>query len=411
VVRDLEETLVAPIRVLVVDDSVVIRRLITDVLSGDPDIEVVGTASNGQLALGKVEALMPDAITLDIEMPVMDGIETVRALRRAGRRMPVIMFSTLTERSATSTLDALEAGASDYVTKPANVGSVKESLEQVRSSLIPKIKALCGARRPLGIARRPVTPGSGTAPSPSPTGHAPPASSAPRAPVLTARRGGATPYRVLAVGCSTGGPDALGKLLAALPADLSVPVVVVQHMPPVFTKQFAARLDKAVALTVVEATAGQVLRPGHVYIAPGDFHLRIKPAAAEGRTELDQGAQENFCRPAVDVLFRSVVETYGRDVLAAVLTGMGQDGRLGALDIVAAGGSVIVQDEATSVVWGMPGAVANAGAAEEVLPIGTLGQALARRLTRPALSGQRVTAGAREQAAFSPPTTVMPARR
>lgn len=400
----------APIRVLVVDDSVVIRRLITDVLSGDPEIEVVGTASNGQIALSKVESLMPDAITLDIEMPVMDGIETVRALRRAGRRMPVIMFSTLTERGATSTLDALEAGASDYVTKPANVGSVKESLEQVRSSLIPKIKALCGARRAPGVARRPIAPGSATAPPPT-AGQAPPASSATRAPGLAARRGGDTPYRVLAVGCSTGGPDALTKLLAALPADLCVPVVVVQHMPPVFTKQFAARLDRAVALTVVEATAGQVLRPGHVYIAPGDFHLRIKPAAAGGRTELDQGAQENFCRPAVDVMFRSVVETYGRDVLAAVLTGMGQDGRLGALDIVAAGGSVVVQDEATSVVWGMPGAVANAGAAEEILPIGTLGQTLARRLSRPGLSAQRVPAGARDQSASSLPTTTLPARR
>ncbi|MEO3937271.1 chemotaxis response regulator protein-glutamate methylesterase [Dermatophilaceae bacterium Soc4.6] len=406
-----------PIRVLVVDDSVVIRRLVTDVLSGDPDIEVVGTAANGRIALSKVEALMPDAITLDIEMPIMDGIETVRALRRAGRRMPVIMFSTLTERGASATLDALDAGASDYVTKPANVGSVTESLAQVRSSLVPKIKALCAARRPPVVARRPPpvarvatvatvatrgiggiggTGGTGT------TGKAPGTTAAPpRAsswspgpgpgPRLAPPRRASSPYRVLAVGCSTGGPDALRTLLAGLPADLGVPVVVVQHMPPVFTAQFAARLDRALPLTVVEATAGLVLRPGHVYLAPGDFHLRITPAAGGGRTELDRGAPENFCRPAVDLLFRSVVATYGRDVLAAVLTGMGQDGRRGAIDIVAAGGSVLAQDEASSVVWGMPGAVTNDGSAEEVLPIGLLGQTLARRLTRSAAPvGSRV---------------------
>ncbi|MDQ2756770.1 MAG: chemotaxis response regulator protein-glutamate methylesterase [Actinomycetota bacterium] len=383
-----------PIRVLVVDDSVVIRRLVTSILSGDPDIEVVGHAANGQIAMGKVESLSPDAITLDIEMPVMDGIATVRALRRAGHRMPVIMFSTLTERGATATLDALEAGASDYVAKPANVGSVTQSLEQVRASLIPKIKALCGTRRRVS-APRPGAQVNGRM-TPTTTSGPPVRPPAGRPPVLAARRGADTAYRVLAVGCSTGGPEALGTLLGALPASLGVPVVVVQHMPPVFTTQFAARLDRLLPLTVVEATAGQVLRPGHVYIAPGDIHLKVVRTAAGDRVELDRGAPENFCRPAVDVLFRSVVATYGRDVLAAVLTGMGQDGRRGALDIVAAGGSVLAQDEATSVVWGMPGAVVNDGAAEEVLPIGLLGPALAQRLFRSGPSGPKVATGTRD---------------
>jgi two-component system chemotaxis response regulator CheB len=385
---------VAPIRVLVVDDSVVVRRLVTDVLAADPDIEVVATAPNGRIALTKIEALAPDAITLDIEMPVMDGIETVRALRRAGHRMPVIMFSTLTERGAAATLDALEAGASDYVTKPANVGSVSESLAQVRSSLIPKIKALCarpvrsaGAVRPRPAAE--FTAGSRVL-TPSPRAAAPAA----RPPAATAtRRTSGTAYRVLAIGCSTGGPEALGKVLKALPGDLGVPVVVVQHMPPVFTAQFAARLDRSLPLTVVEATSGMTLRPGHVYLAPGDYHLRVVLGAGGVRTALDQSAPESFCRPAVDVLFRSVVAAFGGDVLAAVLTGMGQDGKLGALDIVAAGGSVLVQDEATSVVWGMPGAVANAGAAEEVLALGLLGPALARRLVAQAPGAARSAAG------------------
>ncbi|GAA1882838.1 protein-glutamate methylesterase/protein-glutamine glutaminase [Lapillicoccus jejuensis] len=387
-----------PIRVLVVDDSVVVRRLVANALSGDPDIEVVGTAANGRIALTKIEALRPQAITLDIEMPVMNGIETVRALRRLGHRMPVVMFSTLTERGATATLDALEAGANDYVTKPANVGSISESLEQVRSSLIPKLKALCARPERRFAAGRPVVPDALRPGSPRP-GEGSPGRSETVAGTAP-RRASDSPYRILAIGCSTGGPEALGKVLAGLPRDLAVPVVVVQHMPPVFTAQFAARLDRALPLTVVEAREGMPLRPGHVYIAPGDHHLRLAGTRAAVRTALDQGPQENFCRPAVDVLFRSVVALYGRDVLAAVLTGMGQDGRAGSVDIVKAGGSVIAQDEATSVVWGMPGSVVQAGAAEEIVPLGLIGPTLARRLAGSATAG--ATAGTAPYAAAVP---------
>jgi two-component system chemotaxis response regulator CheB len=185
---------------------------------------------------------------------------------------------------------------------------------------------------------------------------------------------------VLTIGCSTGGPEALSTLLAGLPADLRVPVVVVQHMPPVFTRQFAARLDRNLPFDVYEAAGGEKLRPGSVFIAPGDYHLRLRRVGNDVVTTIDQQVPENFCRPAVDVLFRSTAEVFGPDVLATVLTGMGSDGRRGSQDVVAAGGSVIVQDEASSVVWGMPGSVVEVGAAEEVLPLGELALALTRRV-------------------------------
>ncbi len=367
-----------PVRVLVVDDSVVVRRLVSDLLSADPDIEVVGTAANGRLALTRLAQVSPDLVTLDIDMPEMDGITTLREMRAGGSRLPVIMLSTLTERGAASTLDALEAGASDYVTKPSNVASLADSLEQVRRALVPKIKAL--VPRPASPGSRvadDVRPAATTAAAPSPV-----AAAVVGVPIVVTapRRHRTSAYRVLAIGCSTGGPEALTTLLAGLPPDLPVPVVVVQHMPPVFTKQFAMRLDRNLPFTVVEAAGGERLQPGHVYIAPGDFHLRLRRDGTGVRAALDQGPAENFCRPAVDVLFRCAAEAFGSDVLAAVLTGMGADGTRGARDIVAAGGSVLVQDAGTSVVWGMPGSVAQAGCAEEVLPLPALAAALGRRL-------------------------------
>jgi two-component system chemotaxis response regulator CheB len=366
----------AAIKVLVVDDSVVVRRLVADVLGQDPDIEVVGTAVNGRAALAKVEQLRPDLVTMDIEMPELDGVAAVRELRRLGNRTPIIMFSTLTERGAVATLDALAAGASDYVTKPANVGSVSQSMEQVRSSLVPKILALVPrAARTAGAVPAPRT-GSSAQSAPSA------ATPAPRAvaPVqLAARRRPAAGYELLVVGCSTGGPEALTTFLASLPP-LRVPVAVVQHMPAVFTRQFAARLDRLLPFRVVEATDGLVLSAGDVAIAAGDFHLRVHRANGRLVSHLTQDAPENYCRPAVDVLFRTAVAAHGAGVLAVVLTGMGQDGCAGARQVVDAGGSVLVQDRETSVVWGMPGAVATAGLAEEVLPLAALGPAVAARL-------------------------------
>ena len=350
-----------PIRVMVVDDSVVVRKIVTDVLSADPDIEVVGTAVNGKVALAKLEALKPELITMDIEMPEMNGIEAVRAIRAswAASRVPIIMFSTLTERGASATLDALSAGANEYVTKPANVGSVGQSMESVREQLIPKIKALTG---------RPVTMGPARVAAPPPP------------PKVAARQGPPKKPAVLVIGSSTGGPEALAKVLPQLPQALAVPVLLVQHMPPVFTRQFAQRLDRLSPLRVVEAVDGTPLLPGTVHLAPGDHHLVVRGGARGPHTSLNQGPPENFCRPAVDPLFRSVVAVYDGAVLAVVLTGMGSDGRNGAAEIRAAGGTVLVQDQATSVVWGMPGAISQAGLADEVLPLERMPEAISRHL-------------------------------
>ncbi|TFV67862.1 UNVERIFIED_ORG: chemotaxis response regulator protein-glutamate methylesterase [Bacillus sp. AZ43] len=353
-----------PIRVMVVDDSVVVRKIVTDVLSADPDIDVVGTAVNGKVAVAKLEQLKPDLVTMDIEMPEMNGIEAVRAIRGSRNRVPIIMFSTLTERGASATLDALSAGANDYVTKPANVGSVSQSMESVREQLIPKIKALLG-RQPTAA------PARAAAPVPPPP------------PARPRTEPGKKPA-VLVIGSSTGGPEALAKVLPQLPATLPVPVLLVQHMPPVFTRQFAQRLDRLCALRVVEASDGTPLTPGTVHLAPGDHHLVVRGGGRNGRTGLttglNQGPPENFCRPAVDPLFRSAAAAFDGAVLAVVLTGMGADGRNGAGEVRAAGGTVLVQDQNTSVVWGMPGAVSQAGYADEVLPLDRIPEAITRHL-------------------------------
>lgn len=330
------------ISVLVVDDSALIRRLVTDALAEDPDIRVVGTAANGKLALTKIEQLTPDLVTLDIEMPVLDGLQTLRAIRRSDPKLPVIMFSTLTAAGATATLNALAYGASDYVTKPSNTGSFAESRRSVQEQLVPRIHALCH--------RAPAV-----RPAPAP------------APAPAALR--STRVDIVAVGSSTGGPDALTRIVAALPAAFPVPIVVVQHMPALFTRMFAQRLDRAAALTVVEAADAMPLSAGTIYVAPGDQHLEVTRRGAAVVTRLHGGPPENFCRPAVDVLFRSVARLYGGSTLAVVLTGMGQDGRRGCEPLHAAGAEIVVQDEGTSVVWGMPGAVFGAGLAHSVLPL------------------------------------------
>jgi len=357
---------VTAIRVLVVDDSVVVRRLVTDALSADPAIEVVGTAPNGKVALSRVEEHGPDLVTMDIEMPVMDGIETVRALRKAGHRMPIIMFSTLTERGAATTLDALAAGASDYVTKPSNTGSLAASMDEVSRQLIPRIKALVAPRArvapiPTQVSR---TAGRVTLRAESP----------------------AASVRALLIGSSTGGPEALSQVFSGFSRPLPVPILMVQHMPPVFTAQLAARLDRLGPTKVVEAKGGERPQPGHAYIAPGNFHMVLQRTVGFA-IELNQDPPVSYTRPSVDVLFRSAVAAYGGALLALVLTGMGADGRTGCQDLVAAGGTVYVQDEATSVVWGMPGAVAQAGLAHRVLPIAEVAGAVSRRLVASVAGG------------------------
>jgi two-component system, chemotaxis family, protein-glutamate methylesterase/glutaminase len=349
---------VPKIRVLVVDDAVVFRRLVSEVLAGDPALEVVGTAPNGRIALARVPQVAPDLVVLDVEMPEMDGLATLAELRKLYPRLPVIMFSALTERGARATLDALALGAADYFTKPDSPNGVDGSLEVVRDELIPRIKALC----------RHVT-----APTPAPPGgwdHGSEASGAAAPGTLALGERGSA--RVLALGTSTGGPNALAAVLGRLPVDLPVPVVIVQHMPPMFTRLLAERLSAEFAIPVHEGTTGALLEPGRALIAPGDYHMVVSGNGPSFRVRLHQEAPENSCRPAVDVLFRSVAKAYGAHALAVVLTGMGQDGLRGCEAIRAAGGRVIVQDEASSVVWGMPGAVARAGLADRVLPLDSI---------------------------------------
>ncbi len=351
------------LRVLIVDDSVVIRRIVTDIITADSDLEVAGVAANGRIALDRIPQVNPDIVTLDIEMPEMDGLQVLKELRKAYPRLPVIMFSTLTERGATATIDALSLGASDYVAKPANVGKVGEGIAKVRDDLIPKIKALCGRGVPV-VAKSAVRQGL------RPT--------LASGPVL---RRIATRVEIVAIGTSTGGPNALADLLPGLPAEFPVPVVIVQHMPPVFTKLLADRLSAKSSLQVVEAIAGEELRPGKVWIAPGNYHMGIEKAAKGSRIKLNQDPPENSCRPSVDVLFRSATEVHGAATLGVVLTGMGQDGLRGCEYIREAGGQVLVQDEASSVVWGMPGFVARAGLADKNLPLAQMAGEIVRRVS------------------------------
>ncbi len=365
------------IRVLVVDDAVVVRRVVPEELNKDPDIEVVGVAANGSIGLMKLAQLGPDLLLLDVEMPVMDGLQTLAEVRRRHPKLPVIMFSTLTERGAITTLDALALGASDYATKPANVGNGAQARQLIHDELIPKIKHLIG-RRPQSSPRLPAPPAAGAVPRPSSLDLGRPRPSAldlprPR-PAFRGR------VEVVVIGASTGGPNALARLLPELPAKFPAPVLIVQHMPPVFTRFLADRLNGRCSLPVREAVAGARLEAGQVWLAPGDFHLGIRREGAGAATVLHQGPPENFCRPALDVLFRDAAAVFGAAVLAVVLTGMGQDGLAGCRHVRAAGGQVIVQDEASSVVWGMPGAVRRAGLADSMLPLEQIGAEVLRRM-------------------------------
>jgi len=354
-------------KVLVVDDAMLIRRLVTDALSHDAAIDVVGEAANGRIALQKIAQLSPDLVTLDIEMPEMDGLATLREIRKINPRLPVIMFSSHTERGAADTLEALHLGASDYVTKPNSAGGKGLAQQRIEDSLIPKIRALC--RVGSGTAQLSVKPAA--------------AATAPKA--FTMRALGSAPRAdIVAIALSTGGPSALGAILSELPSNFAAPILLVQHMPSMFTRLLAERLNNQTSLNVVEAREGEVIAPGTVYVAPGDVHLRVKKGSSQIVTSLSDDPPEHSHRPAADVLFRSVATVYGSRALGMVLTGMGEDGLNGSKEIARAGGRVIVQDEATSVVWEMPGRIAQAGIADGVLPINELAAELIRRTSRAA---------------------------
>jgi two-component system chemotaxis response regulator CheB len=348
------------IRVLIVDDAAVFRRAVAEELNKDPALEVVGTAANGRIALARMSQVNPDVVILDIEMPELDGLATLKELRKTYPRLPVIMFSALTERGAEATLDALALGATDYFTKPANSGGIDSSLEVIREQLIPEIKALCGKarQRAQGGAQEAV--------------QLRPPAFVPRPPH--------GPVQVVAIGASTGGPNALAEVFRRLPADFPVPIVMVQHMPAMFTRLLAERLSAEFPIRVQESESGSLLQPGQAWIAPGNHHMIVVRDGGRVRTRLHQEPPENSCRPAVDVLFRSVAQTFGPNTLAVILTGMGQDGLRGCEAVRETGGQVLAQDEATSVVWGMPGYVTRAGLADKVLPISLIGDEILRRV-------------------------------
>jgi two-component system chemotaxis response regulator CheB len=356
------------IRVLVVDDSAIVRRVVTEELEAQPGIEVAGVAATGRIALERAAQLKPDLIILDIEMPEMDGLNALTLLRQTHPQTPVVMFSSLTELGAAATLEALARGASDFFAKPRGVGGLEASRALIRTELVPAIRALCVRKfRGATAGEMPV---------------APTASKPPVAPQTKRSRPSASTARVdvLAIGASTGGPNALAELFAALPAHLAVPIVVVQHMPPLFTQLLAERLTKNSPIPTLEAKSGMRLEPGKAWIAPGDFHLVVVREHSQTVVTVHQESPENACRPAVDPLFRSVANVYGQHSLAVILTGMGQDGLRGCEAIRAAGGQVLAQDEATSVVWGMPGAVVRAGLADNVLPLPMLASEIVRRV-------------------------------
>ncbi len=351
--RDLDEPrqrlpplTVQKIRVMVVDDSVVVRRLVSDALASDPSIEVVATAANGKLALKRMDQLEIDLITLDIEMPEMDGLATLAELRKRGSKVPVIMFSSTTTRAAASTIDALSLGANDYVTKPEKLG-LDGSREKIVTDLVPKIKALCNRT---GSTLPPMKPIEAD-----------------------------PPIAAVAIGVSTGGPPALQTLLAAIPATFPAPIFIVQHMPVTFTTMLATRLRQTSPLKVSEVLSPTKVEVGNIYLAPGDFHLVVEKSPSGMMLRTNQEAPECSCRPSADVLFRSVAAAYGANVLGVVLTGMGSDGTRGSEAITKAGGAVLVQDQASSVVWGMPGGVVRAGYAHAVLPLENLALEIIRR--------------------------------
>ncbi|HUQ88843.1 MAG TPA: chemotaxis response regulator protein-glutamate methylesterase [Vicinamibacterales bacterium] len=358
-------------KVLVVDDAMLIRRMVADILTADPAIDVVGEAPNGRIALQKIAQLAPDLVTLDVEMPEMNGLQTLKEIRKTHPRLPVIMFSAVTERGAADTLEALHYGASDYVTKPTSAAGRESALSRIREDLLPKIKSLCRLAGP-------PSPGVKTAAG----------SRANNAFTLRAL-GQAITADVVAISLSTGGPQAIGQIVAKLPADFRAPVMVVPHMAQIFTKFFAERLAAQTALAVVEATDGQVVEPATVYVAPADFHLTVSRSNGVAVLALDQTPPLHAHRPAADVLFQSVADAYGSRALALVLTGMGQDGVKGCEEITTAGGRVLVQDEATSVVWETAGLVARAGLADAVLPLGAIAGELTRRTTRSSATNDR----------------------
>jgi two-component system chemotaxis response regulator CheB len=360
---------------LIVDDSAIMRRILMTALSKHDDINVIGHAENGQIAVDKVRLAPPDIITLDVEMPIMDGIAALKEIRKFNSKIPIVMFSAFTQRGAKATIDALTNGASDYVGKPTNIENPEEAFKFLDETLIPKIRSLTAKSKMLttapslrdrGIERR-ESQGLAAAIVPKSPIISTPNLNFPK--VTRQENRPLTPIDGIVIGVSTGGPAALMRVFELWKSPLNVPIFIVQHMPPVFTQLLANRLTDVGVIPVMEPYDGQEAQAGKAYIAPGGWHMALKRVGTKVIIGLNDDPPENSCRPAVDVLFRTAAQVYKRSLLGVVLTGMGQDGLLGTQDILRENGTVIVQDQETSVIWGMPGAIAKADLAEKILPL------------------------------------------
>ena len=350
-------------RVLIVDDSLAIRRALRNALSRTPGLEVAGSAPNGRIALMKVPLLHPDVVILDLEMPEMDGLQTLAAIRESSPETIVIMLSLSTDQGVSATLEALSLGAKDYVTKPEDTAVFDDAMQKLSGEIAAKIDLFCvGVHDGQPGSSSPLSTASGIATLPS-----------------SVNRGDAR-VDILAIGISTGGPNALMDLLSGFPADFPVPILIVQHMPSLFTKLLAERLAARCKIRVTEGRPHQSILPGGAWIAPGNFHMTVERDGETVRIRTQQGNPENSCRPSVDVLFRSVAKAYGPHVLAVMMTGMGNDGFQGCQQIRADGGQVLAQDKASSVVWGMPGVVARAGIADQVVSLYDLPAEIMKRV-------------------------------
>ncbi|SIS57959.1 protein-glutamate methylesterase/protein-glutamine glutaminase [Insolitispirillum peregrinum] len=361
---------------MVVDDSAVVRGLETRMLESDPAIKVVASVGNGQSAIQTLERQDIEIVVLDIEMPVMDGLTALPKILASPSRPKVIMSSTLTQKNAEISLKALELGATDYIPKPSSSRELTGGTDFKRE-LVEKVKALGAAvRRSSGRRPAPAAPAAAAVPTLRRPGAAvaPAPASSPLAPPGTKvvlRQAGTERPDVICIGSSTGGPQALFTVLSGImkAGGVTQPILITQHMPATFTTILAEHISRLSGFPAKEAADGDRIEGGKVYVAPGDYHMLVEVKNGEKILRLNQGAPENFCRPSVDPMFRSISQVYGRKVLACVLTGMGSDGARGGKVIVETGGTVIAQDEATSVVWGMPGATAQAGVCAAVLPI------------------------------------------
>lgn len=355
---DSEET-----RIVIVDDSLAATRYLRTLFEGELGMTVVGNALDGQRGVELAEELKPDLVVMDIEMPVMNGFTALQKMRETNPGLPVVIFTSTAERHATEGLQVLSMPHTKWVNKAVKSGGHSSAME-VREELSRVVRKLLkvsrmGSKLAATVTRVP----------------------RPIAPVRKARkRLKGKPFEILAIGASTGGPDALNEVISHLPGDLPVPVVIVQHMPAEFTKHFAERLDNCSAITVTQGVPGERVEPGHVYLAPGGYHMVLERERGEVWIRTNRGPREQSCRPAVDPMFRSVAEVYGSAVLAAVLTGMGRDGADGCVDIREAGGRIVIQDEETSVVWGMPGAVHRDGLEDAAYPLLEVAPALTRAL-------------------------------